>query len=53
MAQNRNKAAGESDVTSPGTEQELRFDDKTLKGKDCLELLTKRLFPRYPSQLFA
>ena len=34
MAQSGNGAASESDVTSHGTEQELNFDDDTLKGKD-------------------
>ena len=34
MAQSGNGAAFESDVTSLGTEQELNFDDDTLKGKD-------------------
>ena len=34
MAQSGNRAASESDVTSHGTEQELNFDDDTLKGKD-------------------
>ena len=34
MAQSGNLAASESDVTSHGTEQELNFDDDTLKGKD-------------------
>ena len=34
MAQNGNRAASESDVTSHGTEKELNFDDDTLKGKD-------------------
>ena len=34
MAQSGNGAAGESDVTSLGTGQELNFDDDTLKGKD-------------------
>ena len=34
MAQNGNRAASESDVTSHGTGQELNFDDDTLKGKD-------------------
>ena len=34
MAQSGNGAACESDVTSHGTEQELNFDDDTLKGKD-------------------
>ena len=34
MAQSGNGAASESDVTSLGTEQELNFDDDTLKGKD-------------------
>ena len=34
MAQSGNGAAGESDVTSHGTGQELNFDDDTLKGKD-------------------
>ena len=35
MAQNENGVACESDSTSLGTEQELNFDDDTLKGKDC------------------
>ena len=39
MAQSGNGAACESDVTSLGTEQELNFDDDTLKGKDILQLL--------------
>ena len=34
MAQSGNGAADESDVTSLGTEQELNFDDGTLKGED-------------------
>ena len=34
MAQSGNGAVCESDVTSLGTEQELNFDDDTLKGKD-------------------
>ena len=34
MAQSGNGTACESDVTSLGTEQELNFDDDTLKGKD-------------------
>ena len=34
MAQNGNGATCESDVTLLGTEQELNFDDDTLKGKD-------------------
>ena len=34
MAQSGNGAAGESDVTSLGTGQELNFDDDKLKGKD-------------------
>ena len=34
MAQSGNGAANESDVTSLGTEQELNFDDGTLKGED-------------------
>ena len=34
MAQSGNGAASESDVISLGTEQELKFDDDTLKGKD-------------------
>ena len=34
MAQSGNGAACESDVTSLGSEQELNFDDGTLKGKD-------------------
>ena len=34
MAQSGNGAANESDATSHGTEQELNFDDGTLKGKD-------------------
>ena len=34
MAQSGNGAASESDVTSHGTGQELKFDDDTLKGKD-------------------
>ena len=34
MVQSGNGAASESDVTSHGTEQELNFDDDTLKGKD-------------------
>ena len=34
MVQSGNGAASESDVTSLGTEQELNFDDDTLKGKD-------------------
>ena len=34
MAETGNGAAGESDVTSFGTGQELNFDDDTLKGKD-------------------
>ena len=34
IAQSGNGAASESDVTSHGTEQELNFDDDTLKGKD-------------------
>ena len=32
--QSGNGAANESDATSHGTEQELNFDDGTLKGKD-------------------
>ena len=35
MAQSGNGAASEGDVTSHGTGQELKFDDDTLKGKDC------------------
>ena len=34
MVQSGNRAACESDATSPGTGQELNFDDDTLKGKD-------------------
>ena len=34
MAQSGNEAACESDVTSLGTGQELKFDDDLLKGKD-------------------
>ena len=34
MTQSGNGAACESDVTSPGTGQELNFDDDTLKGKE-------------------
>ena len=34
MAQSGNGAANESDVTSPGTGQELNLDDVTLKGED-------------------
>ena len=34
MVQSGSGAAGESDVTSLGTGQELNFDDDTLKGKD-------------------
>ena len=34
MVQSGKGAASESDVTSHGTEQELNFDDDTLKGKD-------------------
>ena len=34
MTQSGNGAANESDVTSLVTEQELNFDDGTLKGKD-------------------
>ena len=34
MAPSGNGAASEGDVTSLGTEQELNFDDDTLKGKD-------------------
>ena len=34
MAQSGNGAASESDFTPLGTEQELNFDDNTLKGKD-------------------
>ena len=34
MAQSGKGAACESDVTSLGTGQELKFDDGTLKGKD-------------------
>ena len=34
MALSGNGAACESDVRSLGTEQELNFDDGTLKGKD-------------------
>ena len=34
VVQSGNEAASESDVTSHGTEQELNFDDDTLKGKD-------------------
>ena len=34
MTQSGNGAANESDATSHGTEQELNFDDGTLKGKD-------------------
>ena len=34
MAQSGNGAASESDVTSHGTGQEMKFDDATLKGKD-------------------
>ena len=34
MAQSGNGAVRESDVTSHGTGQELKFDDDTLKGKD-------------------
>ena len=33
MVQSGNGAAGESDVISHGTAQELNFDDDTLKGK--------------------
>ena len=39
MAQSGNGAACESDATSLGTGQELKFDDDTLKGKDILQLL--------------
>ena len=34
MVQSGNGAASESDVTSLGTRQEMKFDDDTLKGKD-------------------
>ena len=34
MAQSGNGVACESDVTSLGSEQELNFNDGTLKGKD-------------------
>ena len=34
MAQSRNGAEFESDVTSLGTGQKLNFSDDTLKGKD-------------------
>ena len=34
MAQSGKGAESESAVTSPGTGQELNFDDDTLKGKD-------------------
>ena len=34
MAQSGNGAANESDAASHGTEQELNFDDGTLKSKD-------------------
>ena len=34
MAQSGDGAACDSDVTSAGTGQELKFDDDTLKGKD-------------------
>ena len=34
MAQSGSGAAGEGDVTSLSTGQELNFDDDTLKGKD-------------------
>ena len=34
MAQSGNGAACESDVTSLGTGQGLKFDEDTLKGKD-------------------
>ena len=34
MAQSGNGAATEGDLTSLSTEQELNFDDDTLKGKD-------------------
>ena len=34
MAQSGNGAASESDVTSLGTGQELKFDDDPRKGKD-------------------
>ena len=34
MAQSGNRAASESDVTSLGTGQELKFDDDPRKGKD-------------------
>ena len=34
MAQSGNGAASESDVTSLGTGQELKFDVDPLKGKD-------------------
>ena len=34
MAQSGNGVACESDVTSLGTGQELKFDNDTLKGKD-------------------
>ena len=34
MVQSGSGAAGQSDVTSHGTGQELNFDDDTLKGKD-------------------
>ena len=43
MAQSGNGAASESDVTSLGTGQELKFDDDTLKGKDsykCLQCIS-------------
>ena len=45
MAQSGNGAACESGVTSLGTEQELNFDDDTLKGKvsyKCYLCITKR-----------
>ena len=34
MAQSGNEAACDSNVTSLGTGQELKFDNGTLKGKD-------------------
>ena len=37
MAQSGNGAACKSDVTTVGTEQELNFDDDTLKSKDSYD----------------
>ena len=45
MAQSGNGVACESDVTSLGTGQELKFDNDTLKGKDsykCQQCITKK-----------